>query len=530
MASTESNVSHTDIFVLTRELPGPAQKLLAIAVVLGISAAAVCVLWPFAGLQPHPVEAFVPFYLTAMFVTYLITAILLLAQFTILRTRALLIAANGYVFAALMIIPYAMTFPGAVGPDQGLLGGLQSSTWLYVVWHSGFAIFILGFAVFKDLDVTTPHWQSGVGEPIALSIALTISLVLLAAFVCIKGEALLPAIMLDRFRYGAGWPYYVGAPIVLLSIFTLIVLLNRRRTVLGLWLMVVMCLYLVEVPLSYFTAPVRYGVGWYAVRVIGVVSSSAVLIVLLYEISKLYARLLRAVRAQQREREARLMTGDAVAATIAHEVKQPLSAMIMRADTGIRWLDRPAPDLVKARAEFEQIAANGYRAGEVIESIRANFKKDTRARASVYIDDLISETVVLLRSDLQRHRIEVQAEPNAHLPPIMGNRVQLQQVLLNLIANAIDSMTAKSGARVLSISSELGGNGSIVVSVADTGTGIGSQDVERVFNPLFTTKPDGMGMGLSICRSIIEAHDGQLWVIPNAPAGAVFQFSLRHLA
>src|SRR5260370_31069222 len=138
-----------------------------------------------------------------------------------------------------------------------------------------------------------------------------------------------------------------------------------------------------------FPVPVRFSVGWYAGRVFGVLSGSLVLFVLLYEITMLYAQLLRAVLAQRREREARLMTGDAVAATIAHEVKQPLTGMITNADAGLRWLDRATPDLDEARAAFEQIVADGHRAGGVIESIRAIFRKDARNRTSIDINELI---------------------------------------------------------------------------------------------------------------------------------------------
>jgi signal transduction histidine kinase len=291
--------------------------------------------------------------------------------------------------------------------------------------------------------------------------------------------------------------------------------------------MVVMCAYQIEIWLSYFPLAIVYGFGWYASRIFGLLSSSIVLLVLLYEIMNLYARLLRALGAQRREREVRLMTGDAVAATIAHEVKQPLSAMITRAETGLRRLDRAVPDLDKAREEFKQIAADGHRAGAVIEGIRANFKKDTRIRTPLDVNDLIAETIAMLRGDLQEHRILVEAEPKADLPQVIGDRIQLQQVLLNLITNAIDSMSAKDGARVLSVRSEVRDDIGVVVSVADTGTGIGSQDVERVFNPLFTTKSGGMGMGLAICRSIIEAHEGHLWVLPNTPEGAVFRFAVQ---
>ena len=221
------------------------------------------------------------------------------------------------------------------------------------------------------------------------------------------------------------------------------------------------------------------------------------------------------------------MTGDAVAATIAHEVRQPLTAMITRADTGLRLLDRPIPDLDKAKEAFRRIAADGHRAGAVIESIRANFKSDDREKISLDLNELIQETLALARDDLQKHRILVQAEPNRQLPAVKGDRVQLQQVLFNLITNAIDAMAAKDGPRILSVKSEAHEGDGVMVSVADTGTGISPQDIDRLFNPLFTTKSDGMGMGLSICRAIIEAHEGRLWFAPNTPRGTVFQFTLR---
>jgi signal transduction histidine kinase len=162
----------------------------------------------------------------------------------------------------------------------------------------------------------------------------------------------------------------------------------------------------------------------------------------------------------------------------------------------------------------------------VIGSIRASFKKDTRNRTSLDVNELIGEALALTRGDLENHRILVRAEPKEQLPQVIGDRVQLRQVLLNLITNAIDSMAAKDGARVLYVRSEVHDDGKVLVSIGDTGTGIRQQDVDQIFNPLFTTKSDGMGMGLSICRSITEAHDGRLWVAPNKPEGAVFQFML----
>jgi C4-dicarboxylate-specific signal transduction histidine kinase len=319
----------------------------------------------------------------------------------------------------------------------------------------------------------------------------------------------------------------VGAPIVVLCITALVVLWLRRRSILDLFLMVVLCAYIVEIPPHYYPFPARFSTGWYAVRVTSLISSSIVLVVLLHEITALYGGLLSAVRRQRREREARLMTGDAVAASIAHEVRQPLTAMVTTADAGLRFLDRPAPNLDKAKEAFRRIVADGHRAGDVIGSIRANFKTDVRDRTVFDLNELIEEALTLGRGDLQKHRIVVQVEPNNQLPLVRGNRIQLQQVLLNLIMNAIDAMADRDGPRVLSVRSDLYEADRVRISVADSGTGIHSEDADRIFNPLFTSKTDGMGMGLSICRAIIEAHEGQLWFAPNKPGGAVFQFTLR---
>lgn len=507
--------------------PGSAQKRLAIAVVLGILIVFVAItVGLLSGAQTRRIDAFLPAYLSAMFVCDSITAILLFAQFSILRSRPILVIASGYLFTALILLPYVLTFPGVFVPD-GLFGGPQSSGWIYVLWHCGFPLFVIGYAITKSGNPGTQFSKSTPRAAISQSVALTAGVVLLAAFVCTAGDPLLPHIMIGPNLFSPQWPYLVGAPIAIASIAALVALWIRQRSMLDLWLMVVMFLYLVEVPLSYYPAPSRFSAGWYSVRIFGFLSSSLVLIVLLYEIETLYARLLGAVLAQRREREARLMTGDAVAATIAHEVRQPLTAMVTSADAGFRFLDRSTPNLDRAKEAFKLIAADGHRAGEVVENIRANFRSDHRTRTSLDVNELIREALALERTDLVKHRILVQAEPNRRLPEIRGNRVQLQQVLLNLISNAIDAMAVKDGPRILSVKSEAYEGGSVKVSVVDTGGGISSHDTDRIFNPLFTTKSDGMGMGLSICRAIVEAHGGRLWFAPNTPRGAAFHFTLH---
>jgi signal transduction histidine kinase len=524
MAKTAAAVPEEQHFILSTLSPSLAQRRLALVVVLALVAAFVITAGPLSTIQLGRIDAFIPAYAAAMFVIDSITAVLLFAQFSILRSCALLVIASGYLFTALILIPWMLTFPGVFAPT-GVFGGLQSTAWLYIFWHAGFPMFVIAYALSKDANLNNRLSRGSAGAAILASAAMTAGLVCAAAFLAAAENALLPRLMLDAVRLSALW-FYAAAGAALVSALALSVLWVRRRSILDLWLMVVMCAYVIEICLISFPVPARFSVGWYAGRVYGLLSGSLVLFVLLYEITILYAQLFRAVLAQRREREARLITGDAVAATIAHEVKQPLSGMITNADAGLRWLDRSTPDLDEAKAAFKKIAADGHRAGAVIGSIRAIFKRDARSRTSLDINDLIGEALVLLRGDLQKHRILVQTEADAQLPQVAGDRIQLQQVLLNLITNAIESMADEDGPRILSVKCEVQ-DGGVMVSVADTGAGIGAQDVGRIFNPLFTTKSGGMGMGLSICRSIIEAHDGRLLVAPNAPRGSVFQFILR---
>ena len=524
--------------VLANIPPTNAQRRIARAFVLALLIIFACT-WPFATVKLPAIDAFVPSVAAALFVSDCVTAVLLFAQFSILRQWGLLIIANGYFFTGLMVVAHALAFPGAFAPD-GLLGsGLQSAVWLYWFWHSGLPLAIIGYALLRDtnhaIGVRTTRFAT------SLTATAVVAVVIGLLWFVTEHENLLPITFVDVRPISVFRQIVGGVSILVVGGFALCLLWLHRRSLLDEWLMVALCALLIEVALASVLSGARYNLAWYAGRFYQLVTATVVMVMLLAEMTRLYAHLAstntmlerermmlrRAVDSQRREREVRLMTGDAVAATIAHEVKQPLSAMITRADTGLRWLDRPMPDFDKAKAAFEQIVADGHRAGAVIESIRASFKKDARVRTPLDINDLIGEALVLVRDDLQKHRILLEAQPNAQLPHVRGDRIQLQQVLLNLITNAIESMAAQDGHRVLRVSSEVRDEGGVMVSVADTGVGIGSQDVERVFNPLFTTKSDGMGMGLSIRRSIIEAHDGQLGVVPNIPDGAVFQFVLR---
>jgi signal transduction histidine kinase len=513
-------------FVLTGLAPGPVQRRLASCIVVGMLVALYLITGPLSGVRLGANNAFVAVYATATFVTDAITAILLYAQFFILRSRGTLLIASGYLFTAFVAVLHFFAFPGALAP-QGLIGGLQTSAWLYVSWHCGFAMFVIAYALTKDEPAHKRPWKGNARAAILWSLAGTASLVAAVGYVTVRHEPDLPHILLEPLRFSPDWTYLVGAPIVSLCVAAIVLLWIRGRSALDLWLMVVMFLYVIEQPLSRYPVAVRFSIGWYAVRVVGFLASSLVLVVLLYEITTLYSRLFGAILGQRREREARLMTGDVVAASIAHEIRQPLTAMVTAADAGLRFIERPSPNLDKAKEAFKRIAADGHRAGVLVGSIRANFKSGADDRLPIDLNDLIHEALMLGEGELRKHRVIVQAEPNGQVPAVSGNRIQLQQVLLNLILNAIDAMAAKDDPRVLTVKSAPYENDRVMVLVADTGIGVASPDADQLFNPLFTTKADGMGMGLSICRAIIEAHGGRLWFTPNTPHGAVFRFTLH---
>ena len=526
MKTAVAIASEEDFYTVSNLPPSRTQKRLALAVVLFTSGVAFVVIGPLSGVRLHPVAAFLPMYLMAMFVIDSLTAILLFAQFAISRSFAMLVLASGYVFTATTVIPYSLTFPGVFAP-MSVIGDLQSTAWLFDLWHVGFPMFVIGYALLKDEDTTKRTLRVTVPAAIVLSVVSTAAIVVVAVFLCIIVEGHSPIIILDSLHFSPLFPYYVGVPVVTASLCALAVLWIRQRSMLDLWLMVVLFLFVIEMPISYFPDPARFSLGWYTARVIGFLNSGILLTVLLYEITTLYARLLHAIRGQRREREARLLTGDAVAASIAHEVKQPLSGMMTCADAALRFLNRRTPDLDEAKEALNQIVVAGHRASAVIGSIRTIFKNEPRRRTSLDFNELIRESLALVQENLRKHRVMVEADLNDHLSKVTGDRIQLQQVLVNLISNAIDSMSGVDGSRVLTVRSGLLDGGDVGVSIADNGKGISPQDTERIFSPLFTTKRDGMGMGLAICRSIIESHDGRLWVAPNAPRGAVFYFSFR---
>jgi PAS domain S-box-containing protein len=236
-----------------------------------------------------------------------------------------------------------------------------------------------------------------------------------------------------------------------------------------------------------------------------------------------------ALRESQAElaRVTRVTTLGELTASIAHEVNQPLATVVTYGDACLRWLDREVPRIDKARSAVEQMIGSARHASDVIERIRALSKKGAFENVRLDINQVIDDVVALIHREINIHSISLRLDLGASLPSVEGDRVQLQQVIMNLLMNAIQAMSAVTDHhRELRIRSREYGSGQIFVAVEDSGIGIEPEHAARLFNAFFTTKPDGMGMGLSICRSIIEAHGGQLWATANVPHGARFQFTL----
>jgi len=214
-------------------------------------------------------------------------------------------------------------------------------------------------------------------------------------------------------------------------------------------------------------------------------------------------------------------------ASLAHEIKQPIAAAVTDARTCVRWLNRDEPDLVEAREAAARIATDVLRASEIISRIGVLFKKGSSQQEEwVDMNELIQEMMILLRSEASRYSISIRGELADGLPPVKADRVQLQQVLMNLMLNGIEAMKEMGVVGELTIKSLQSKKGQLLVAVSDTGIGLKKEHADEIFNAFFTTKPQGTGMGLPISRSIIESHGGRLWATANSGHGATFQFTL----
>ena len=509
--------------------PGEAHKRAALAVSTFLLVAFVVVV-SFAQVMLPRLDIYIPLVATVMFLNDLMTVGLLLALFTVVRSRALLLLANGYLFTTLIIAVYG--WPGAFHPT-GLFGaGPQTRPWLYVMWHAGLPLSVIGYALLKSKEhKTLPVTQDSVRTFIFASITCNVLIVCGLTWFVTRFEHVLPVLYTPL--EGVSEIARLGTSAVLFFSIGAFVLQWRRRqrSVLDLWLSVVTLAWLLG-SIMLNAVGNRYDVAWYAGPGFLTVSATLVLLVLLSESVRLHAQLAISVLAQRREREGRRLSMDAMSAAIAHEFRQPLSAIATSADAAVRWLGRTPPNVGEAHDSLKRIANDAHRAARVIQSVREMFSNvghggDGQPRTPVDTNELIRESVAILRGELEAARIIAQLELAKELPLVSADSGQLQQVLLNLITNAADAMRGITDrARVLKLTSRALESNAVAVSIEDTGTGIPPGDIDRIFQPFFTTKSNGMGLGLAICQSIVESHGGTMSVGVNAPHGSIFRINL----
>jgi signal transduction histidine kinase len=488
--------------------------------------AAFIVTLPFRTLQLTPVDAFIPIVDTTLFLSDVITATLLFAQVSVVRSRALLALATGYLFTGLIIVPHALTFPGAFSPG-GLLGaGVNSTIWLYYFWHTGLPVAVIAYAILKRSDRTAAIPQAALPRAISASVFGTIFAVAGLTLLVTSGHSLLPTMMSDAINWSWTRLYWVAAVLLVLLVTAMAMVWRRPRSVLDLWLLVALWAWLIELLMVMGTSS-RYSLLWYAGRSFGLLSGVFVLLMLLSETTRIYSRLALSVISSRREREGRLMTMDAVAASIAHEVKQPLAAMVTNANVAQRWLGHDPPGIEQANRKLNLIAKDGHRAADILGSIRAMLGNRPTARAPLDLGRLVRDTAGLMSAEFASQSTSIELNLADDVPPVVADHLQMQQVFLNLFTNAVEAMRdVHVRDRRITVHAGRSGEHDLLIAIEDTGPGIHADQAARIFDAFFTTKTGGTGMGLALCRSIVESHGGSLSAIEHEPIGAVFHLKL----
>ena len=473
---------------------------------------------------------FFPLLDALVFVTDLVTAVLLFSQFAVSGSRPLLALAIGYLFTALIVVPHALTFTGAFSPT-GLLGAnIQTGSWLFIFWHLGSCASLLTYALLPAERHAQPISPARVASAIRWSVIGAIALTCGLTWLSTAGTYLLPAIIVDTNRLGPFVVYPIWLAI-LIAAAALLRLAARRRSVLDQWLMVVAFVYIGELAFSGLLPTVRFSLGFYAGRAFSIIAASVMLVVLLAETTRLYVLLARSHAALQREQDNKLMSFEAIVAAIGHEVKQPLGVIELNSSSAGLILDKAPIDVDEMHQIVGEIEDAGRRVNDTLTGFRALFGRAQQTREPVDLNEVIRDVLSHSHGEISNQGVSTRLELATGLPPVYGNKNQLHQLIYNLMHNAVDAMAhTAAGSKEIALRTDILNPDAILVEVRDNGAGIDPAKLDSIFDAFVTTKSQGMGLGLAICRKIVECHGGQIFASPAKPAGAVFRIELssRH--
>ena len=498
-------------------------RAIAVGVVAGMAAVS-ALLAPFVNLQIGRVDSFLPVVQTVMSAADLLTATLLFAQYSVQSHRALLVVASGYIFAGSFAFLQTLSFPGGYAPN-GLIGDVYNTpAWFFVLWYTTFPLSILFYALLKDKGGIS---RRAPAADIAITLICVSGAIALLSWLVIGEVERLPRLFTTDLMSQTPLSNQINVGLTLLGCLVLLVLFFRRRTVLDLWLMVTLFAAVPNFLVAAYAGSARFSAGWYTARGFALIASCMLLSVLVTEMTVLYSRLASALVMQRRERANRFVSIDAATAAIAHEIKSPLGSITLNADTAQQELVAQRPRLEEVSAILKDIGEASLRVNETITSVRGLFKDATDQPAMISIEDVARQVLRLLQHELQFNEVLIVTEFRVEAPFVHADPVQLQQVILNLFKNAIEAMasTPRNGRR-LNIGTRIERNRFVLLSIQDTGAGVPPQDRDRVFEAFFTTKPAGMGLGLAICRTIIERYEGRLILGKSGSQGSTFEITL----
>lgn len=499
-------------------------RRLALAVVIAMLVAYAAVL-PYGSVQLPRIDSFIPTVFGIIFVTDLITAALLFAQFAAIGSRPLLLLASGYLFSALIVVGYVLVFPGAFAPTGFFGAGPQSSAWLYLLWRAGFAASIALYAVQKS-GAQKEMAVSARRSAILWSAAIVTVLVRALVFAVTAGKELLPSFLSGQRQLPLA-RYYSGSVLIVNLIALFLLARIREKSILDLWLIVASLAWLGEGIVVTFFFQERYSVTFYVIRLIGLPVSKAVLFVLLWETIRLYTNLVMSNQELRRERANRLTNTAEAMAAISHEVRQPLTGINLQAYAGQQFLNRTPPDVDTTKKLLGEIKEAAFRANEVFDGFLRLFREGRQDVQAVDINALTLEATHLLREGLDDHKVTIITNLASDLPVVQGHIGQLREVILNLIQNSIDAMASTADSpRVISIATSRVGAGAVFISLQDTGPGIDPENLASIFDGFVTTKAKGTGLGLAICKMIVDQHGGTLSAVSDETGGARFEITL----